>query len=99
MSEFSLQLDSSVKYFQWESEDMSLFDFMEVDIEEAVSKANSSEEGVLLADVVRTRKGKFHFPSWKASFGIIGGLLVIGLLVAVGFGFGTQRISAFRTRF
>ena len=99
MSEFSLQLDSSVKYFQWESEDMSLFDLQEIDIEEAVSEAGSREQGVLLADVVKTRKGKFRFPSWKTSFGIIGGLLFLGLLVAIGFGFGAQRISAFRTRF
>ena len=48
---------------------------------------------------MKTRKSKFRFPSWKASFGIIGGLLVLGVLVAIGFGFGAQRISAFRTRF
>ena len=95
MSEFSLQLDSAIKFFQWESEDMSLFDLQEIDIEEAVSEAGGREQGVLLADVVKTRKSKFRFPSWKKSFGIIGGLLFLGLLIAIGFGFGAQRISAF----
>ena len=56
---------------------MSLFDLQDKDIEEAV----------FLADVVKTRKSKF----WKTSFGLISGLL--GLLIAVGFGFGAQRIA------
>ena len=78
---------------------MSLFDLQETDIGEAGSEAGSREQGVLLADVVKTRKSKFRFPSWKKSFGIIGGLLFLGLLIAIGFGFGAQCIPAFRTRF
>ena len=78
---------------------MSLFDLQETDIEEALSESGCREQGVLQANVVKTWKSIFHSPSWKTSFGIIGGLLFLGILIANGFGFGTQRISAFWTRF
>ena len=43
MSQFSFQLDSSIKYFQLESEDMSLFDLQEEEINEAISEAGNTE--------------------------------------------------------
>ena len=99
MSEFSLQLDTTIKYFPWESEVKSLFDLQEEDIDEAMSEAGNREQGVLLANVVKTRKSKFRFPSWKTLFFIIGGLLTLGILITIGLGFGARRIIAFRTRF
>ena len=98
-SKFSLQLDTSIKYFKWESEDMSLFDLQEEDIEEAINEAGIREKGVLLTDVVKTRKSRFRFPSWKTLFLIIGSIAFLRGIIILGFGFGAHRISAFRTRF
>ena len=98
MSEYSLQLDAAIKYFKWESEDMSLFDLQEEDISEAVNEAVPRERGIFLSEVVAIRKSKFRFPSWKIMMAILGTIGALALGIVILMAYGARVLLSFRTR-
>ena len=96
VSEFSLQLEGAIKYFAWENEDMSLFGLEEADIQAVVGEAGAREQGILLADVLKHRRLKFRFPSWKLVLAGVGLLVVMVTLTVLGVSLGAHRLVLIR---
>ena len=102
ISEFSLQLDTSIKHFAWENKDMSLFDLDEADIATAFDETGIKGRGIFLDDVIKTRKRRFRFISrltdssaWRALkqhfVWVLIALGVLGLIIAIAIFLGTNR--------
>lgn len=98
-SEYNLYLDSKIKHFAWESEDMSLFELDEEDIAEAVEIAGQKDRGVVLSDVMKVKHRRWKFPTWKTLLGFFIGFGLIGVLVVAAVTFGTHRLVRIRDRF
>ena len=103
ISEFSLQLDTSIKHFAWENEDMSLFDLDEADIATAFDETGIKGRGIFLDNVIKTRKRRFRFISrltdlsaWQALkqhfVWVLIALGILGLIIAIAIFLGTNRL-------
>jgi hypothetical protein len=110
ISEFSLQLETSIKHFAWENEDMSLFDLDEADIATTFDQTGIKGQGIFLDDVIKTRKRRFGFVSrltdssaWRAlkqHFLFVSiALGVLGSIIAAAVFFGTNRFLHLKNRF
>jgi hypothetical protein len=64
-SEFSLYLDTNVRWIKWEAEDISLFGLNENDVDAVIEESGIGGREILLADVVKATKARSKFPRWK----------------------------------
>ena len=90
-SEFSLYLDSGIKYIEWAREDLSLFGIADDDVTETLSQTSRLERGVMLTDIIensKARKNSLWTKVWKV---LIGLFIPLGLIVLIVTVFGTRR--------
>jgi hypothetical protein len=97
-SEFSLYLDSSIKYVSWEKEDLSLFGIGDEDISETFSQAVRLERGVMLTDVIETSKARRNSLWTRFLYLLIGLFAPLGLIVLIVTLFGTQRFVRIKSK-
>jgi hypothetical protein len=97
-SEFSLYLDSSIKYVSWEKEDLSLFGIGDDDISETFSQAVRLERGVMLTDIIETSKARRNSLWTRFLYLLIGLFAPLGLIVLIVTLFGTQRFVRIKAK-
>jgi len=97
-SEFSLYLDSNVRYIDWEREDLSLFGLNEGDVKETLDESGLKNGGIFLTDVIKHQRSKsrFSFSNFVQIF--VGALSVLGIIVLLSLSLGAQRLVYIRTR-
>ena len=82
-SEFSLYLDSNVRWVKWDKEDISLFGLNEEDVEIALNESGMVEREILLAEIVKSARTRTKFPAWRILLWTTLGISFISLIALV----------------
>ena len=98
-SEFSLYLDSNVRWIKWEEEDISLFGLNQEDVEIAIGESGFGEKELLLADIVKSAKARVRFPIWKILLGLVVSFSSVSLVTLIVIPFVLKRVVQIRTKF
>ena len=97
-SEFSLYLDSNVRWVKWDKEDISLFGLNEDDVATALSEAVPGERELMLADIVRSSRSRVRTPIWKILLGTAIGIAILSLTILFAVPIGVRWVLQLRTQ-
>ena len=83
-SDFSLQLDTTIKYFEWEAADIAAFGITEEDIRATIRDLDDHavEQELLLSEIMAHRKMRARIP-WTFIWGILGLLGLLGTAISL----------------